>query len=329
MSADPPAAARACLEVRDLQILYRTAHGPHAAAAGVSLEVAEGECVGIVGESGSGKSQTLLASLGLLSRAAQVSGSVRFRGEQLLGADAACLNRIRGRYIGMVFQDPMTSLSPHLRIGTQLSEVLRTHRGMASGAAREAAVRMLERVHIDAAPLRLRQFPHELSGGMRQRVMIAMACLCGPALLIADEPTTALDATVQAQVLEVLRALRAELGMALVLITHDFAVLAGMADRVLVMYAGRIVEAAATRELLVQPLHPYSAGLLDCVPRVDADPRSRLPSIEGQPPTAGPAAPGCAFAPRCRRASQQCLTSRPALRVVREGRAVACHHPHE
>ena len=227
----------------------------------------------------------------------------------------------------MVFQDPMTSLTPHLRIGEQLAEVLNQHAQVDAAAARQRALRMLERVQITRAESRLRQYPHELSGGMRQRIMIAMACLCRPSLLIADEPTTALDTTVQAQVLSLLQSMRQELGTAVALITHDFALLAGMADRILVMYAGRIVEEAASSELFDAPLHPYSAGLLACVPRWSDARLPRLPSIAGQPPETRSTAPGCAFAPRCNRAQSLCLQQRPDL-VVRSGsRRVACHFP--
>ncbi len=325
VSAEP---SGACLEVRNLSIGYGTP-GTAGVAIDIDLQVNEGECLGVVGESGSGKSQTCLAVMGLLPPEAQVSGSVRFRGHELLGTDAARLRAVRGRDMSMVFQDPMTSLTPHLRIGAQLSEVLRTHLQLSAPQAQARAVEMLERVHIDDAPRRMRQYPHELSGGMRQRVMLAMGCLCRPSLLIADEPTTALDATVQAQVMALLHALRADMHMALMLVTHDFALLAGMADRVIVMYAGRIVESAAAGELFSRPLHPYTHGLLACVPRWPGGRLERLPSIAGQPPHAGAHPSGCAFAPRCPRAAARCGEQRPALRPATQGRLVACHFPHD
>jgi len=317
-----------CLEVQDLCIRYGSP-GRRAAAEDVGFQVRDGECLGIVGESGSGKSQTCLAILDLLPREARVTGSARFRGQDLLGAGAAGAKALRGRDVAMVFQDPMTSLTPHLRIGTQLTELLRTHVRLDAADAQARALAMLEKVRIDDPSRCLRQFPHELSGGMRQRVMIAMACLCQPSLLIADEPTTALDATVQAQVLMLLRSLRADLGMALLLVTHDFALLAGMAERVIVMYAGRIIECAPAAALFARPLHPYTRGLIDCVPRWPGTRLERLPSIAGQPPSADERLPGCAFAPRCSRAGARCTAERPVLQGREEGRSVACHFPHD
>jgi oligopeptide transport system ATP-binding protein len=324
----PVESAASCLEVRSLSIHYG-AQGRRAAAADIGFHVREGECVGIVGESGSGKSQTCLAIMDLLPREARVAGSARFRGQELLGGDAAGAKAVRGRDVAMVFQDPMTSLTPHLRIGTQLTEVLRTHLELKAADAQARAIAMLEKVRLGDPAGCMRRFPHELSGGMRQRVMIAMACLCRPSLLIADEPTTALDATVQAQVLGLLRELRAEFGMALLLVTHDFALLAGMADRVIVMYAGRIIECAPAPSLFEHPLHPYTRGLIDCVPRWPGSRLERLPSIAGQPPAATDVLPGCAFAPRCSRAGPRCTAESPALLQREEGRLVACHFPHE
>src|ERR1700723_2579894 len=243
----------ATLSVDDLNIRFGHRSGTLEAVAGASLRIEPQECVGVVGESGSGKTQLFLAAMGLLAGVAQVSGSIRFAGNELLGAKAAALNRVRGSKLTMIFQDPLTSLTPHLRIGTQLAEVLVCHLGASWSEARRAAGRMLQQVRIPDPERRLRQYPHELSGGMRQRVMLAMSLLCNPELLIADEPTTALDVTLQAQIVELLRAARGETGMALALISHDLGVIAGLADRILVMYAGGIVENAPAAELLRRP----------------------------------------------------------------------------
>ena len=314
-----------CLEVAELSVRY----GTNAAAVDdVSFQVGDGECLGVVGESGSGKTQMFMALMGLLSRKARVSGVAQFDDQDLLRLDAAALNRLRGSRIAMVFQDPMTALTPHLTIGTQLLEVLAAHGpDLAAADAAARATALLERVRIPDAARRLRQYPHELSGGMRQRVLIAMACLCQPRLLIADEPTTALDATVQAEVLSLLQSLRAETGTAVALISHDFAMLAGIADRVIVMYAGRIVEAAAAGELFSRPRHPYAAGLLQCMPSSRNSRLSRLPSIPGLPPGREERSAGCAFAPRCARAQSRCSSERPPLSTRRDGGAVACHFP--
>ena len=314
------------LNVDELSIRYADRSRALEAVAGASLRIAPQECVGVVGESGSGKSQLFLAAMGLLAGHARVTGSIRFAGDELLGAKAAALNRVRGSKLSMIFQDPMTSLTPHLRIGTQLAEVLVCHLGASWTEARSAAGRMLERVQLTDPKRRLNQYPLELSGGMRQRVMLAMSLLCRPDLLIADEPTTALDVTVQAQILEVLRAVRSETGMALVLISHDFAVIAGLADRILVMYAGRIVENAAADELLRRPRHPYSAELLKCVPSLSGPRLARLPTLAGQPPQPGEALQACPFAPRCPRAADRCRLERPALAGSSMSQ-VACHFP--
>ena len=314
------------LNVDELSIRYADRSRALEAVAGASLRIAPQECVGVVGESGSGKSQLFLAAMGLLAGHARVTGSIRFAGDELLGAKAAALNRVRGSKLSMIFQDPLTSLTPHLRIGTQLAEVLVCHLGVSWTEARSAAGRMLERVQLTDPKRRLNQYPHELSGGMRQRVMLAMSLLCRPDLLIADEPTTALDVTVQAQILEVLRAVRSETGMALVLISHDFAVIAGLADRILVMYAGRIVENAAADELLRRPRHPYSAELLKCVPSLSGPRLARLPTLAGQPPQPGEALQACPFAPRCPRAADRCRLERPALAGSSMSQ-VACHFP--
>jgi oligopeptide transport system ATP-binding protein len=313
------------LRIEQLSIDFLSA-GRIAAVREVSLQVSPGECLGIVGESGSGKSQTFMGALGLLPRSARATGSVRFEGREILDAPRAVLNKIRGSRLSMVFQDPLSSLTPHLRIGTQLAEVLVCHRGMSWRESELAALRMLDRVRVPESKRRLRQYPHQLSGGMRQRVMIAMGLLCEPALMIADEPTTALDVTVQAQIIDLLRTLRHEFGTAFVLISHDLGVVGGLADRILVMYAGRVVESAAARDLLRRPRHPYSAELLRCVPDLLGPPLERMPSLPGQPPDAAQPAAGCEFAPRCPFAVELCRAQRPPLRRM-GGAEVACHFP--
>jgi len=314
------------LSVDELNIRFAHRSGMLEAVAGASLHIEPQECLGVVGESGSGKTQLFLAAMGLLSGRAQVSGSIRFEGNELLGATAAAINRVRGSKLTMIFQDPMTSLTPHLRIGTQLAEVLVCHSGLSWREARSAAGRMLERVRISDPKRRLNQYPYELSGGMRQRVMLAMSLLCKPDLLIADEPTTALDVTLQAQIMELLRTARGETGMALVLISHDLGVIASLADRILVMYAGRIVENAAAAELLRRPRHPYTAELLKCVPSLSGARLARMPTLAGQPPQPGDVLQACPFAPRCPRAQDRCRVERPPLSGDSNA-YVACHFP--
>jgi oligopeptide transport system ATP-binding protein len=314
------------LSVDRLRVSFSHRTGNIEAVAGVSLQIAPSECVGLVGESGSGKTQIFMAAMGLLGGNAQVSGSVRFEGEELLAVGAPALNRIRGAKLTMIFQDPMTSLTPHLQIGTQLAEVLVAHQGMTWHEARTCAGRMLERVHVPEPKRRLNQYPHELSGGLRQRVMIAMSLLCEPSLVIADEPTTALDVTIQAQIIELLRAVRGEFGMALVLISHDLAVVAGIADRILVMYAGSVVENAIAAELFKRPRHPYTAELLRCMPSVTGPRLARLPTLAGQPPRPGEMLEACPFAPRCSRAADRCRVERPQL-TGSPASQVACHFP--
>jgi oligopeptide transport system ATP-binding protein len=317
------------LRLESLRVSFARAGATIDAVREVSLAVCPGECLGIVGESGSGKTQSFLAAMGLLAPNARAGGSVRFEGEEILGAEPSVLNRVRGSKLTMIFQDPMTALTPHLRIGVQLAEVLVTHRGASWAQAERAALRALERVQVPEPKRRLEQYPHELSGGMRQRVMIGMSLLCEPALVIADEPTSALDVTVQAQIVDLLRALRLDSGLAIALISHDLGVVAGLADRVAVMYAGRIVESAPTAELLRAPRHPYTALLLQCVPDLRAPRSARMPSLPGQPPSAAALPPGCAFAPRCPRASERCRAQRPPLQPVAQGGELACHHPLE
>jgi len=316
----------ATLSVERLRVSFSHRTGSIEAVDRVSFEVARSECVGIVGESGSGKTQIFMAAMGLLGRNAQVSGSVRFEGNELLAADASTLNRVRGSKLTMIFQDPMTSLTPHLAIGTQLAEVAVAHLGMPWKDARSFAGRMLERVHVPEPQRRLNQYPHELSGGMRQRVMIAMSLLCKPSLVIADEPTTALDVTIQAQILELLRGLVREQGTAMMLITHDLGVVAGLCDRVNVMYSGRIVEQADRRTLFVSPRHPYTTGLLGSIPRLDSAEGAPLQPIPGSPTDTLPWPSACAFAPRCPRKLEVCTTVTPELEP--DGpRWLRCHNP--
>jgi oligopeptide transport system ATP-binding protein len=315
------------LEIDELTVAFSLPARSIFAVRQVSLAVAARECVGIVGESGSGKTQVFMAAMGLLAGNATAQGSVRFEGDEILGTPAARLNRIRGSKLTMIFQDPMTSLTPHLKIGTQLAEVLVCHTGKSWSEARLAARRMLDRVRVPEPERRLNQYPHELSGGLRQRVMIGMSLLCEPSLVIADEPTTALDVTVQARIIDLLRAVREEVGMALVLISHDLGVVAGLADRILVMYAGRVVESAVAADVLRHARHPYTAELLKCIPSLSGPRLQRLPTLSGQPPLPGDSLEGCAFAPRCPQAVERCRVERPLLQDNADGAKVACHYP--
>ena len=291
----------------------------------VDLTVERRSCVAIVGESGSGKSQLLLACTGLLAANGRASGSVRFDGMELLGAgDPAA--QIRGSGIGFVFQDASGSLTPHRRIGDQLAETRIAAGGITREAARAEAVRMLERVRLPQAERHLAEYPHELSGGMRQRVAIAAALMPRPQLLFADEPTTALDVTVQAEIISLLAELCRELGMAMLLVTHDLGVVSGLADRIAVMYAGRIVEFSAASRFLAGPRHPYSAGLLAAVPGLDDPPGSELRTIAGTPPRPGAILPGCRFEPRCKHRQARCRSEDPAF-FMQGAAGVACHFP--
>ncbi len=319
MATPPP-----LLEVRDLRVRFAVRDGEVEAVNGLDFAMAPGETLGIVGESGSGKSQTVLAMLGLLSSNGRAEGRVHFQGRDLLSLRAEELNRVRGNEIAMIFQDPMTSLNPYMRIGRQMAEVLRLHQGMGREQARERSVELLEAVRIPDARSRLDRYPHEFSGGMRQRVMIAMALLCRPALLIADEPTTALDVTVQAQIIQLLRELRRDIDTSIILITHDLGVVAGLCDRVLVMYAGRMVEYGPVEDIFRDPQHPYTRGLLESVPRLDRARGQRLHSIPGNPPNLLHLPPGCPFEPRCERRMERCATARPPLVEAAPGRLKAC-----
>jgi oligopeptide transport system ATP-binding protein len=303
------------LQVRDLRVRFETHEGVVRAVDGLSFTLDEGETLGIVGESGSGKSVTSLAVMGLVPSPPGVveAEAIEFGGRDLLRMPAGEQRALRGREIAMVFQDPMTSLNPLMTIGRQMCEVLEVHEGRTRRAARQIAAAALADVGIANPAARLDSYPHQLSGGMRQRVMIAMALLCKPKLLFADEPTTALDVTIQAQILDLLRDLQRKHGTAIVLITHSLGVVAGAADRVLVMYAGRVVESAETRALFTRPLHPYTLGLLHSVPRIAGDLPERLPSIPGQPPDPSRLGRACSFRPRCPFAIERCEREAPLL----------------
>ena len=314
----------ALLEVENLSVSFRTPRGTVRAVDSVSFALEPGRCLGIVGESGSGKSQTMLGLLGLLPSNGDITGSALFNGEQMVGMTRARLDQLRGSALALIFQDSITGLTPHMKIGDQLAEVLQVHKGLSRSAAWTEAAQLLEIVQISEPERRLTQYPHELSGGMRQRVMIAMALLCKPALLIADEPTTALDVTVQASILRAFAKLKQHTDTAIILITHDLGVVAGLCDDVAVMYAGRLVERAPASQLFAQPMHPYTKGLLACMPRPDTDAADDLPVITGQPPDLGNLPPGCAFAPRCPAAAPVCQQTSPALQQAGT-RDVACH----
>jgi len=313
------------LQVSDLNVRFPTEDGLVHAVRGVDYELRSGEVLGIVGESGSGKSVTSLAVMGLLPSSARVTGSVKYRGQELLGQSDRSMSRIRGKGVSMVFQDPMTSLDPVYRVGNQIIETLRTHdKNLSSRAAQARAVELLELVGIPNATDRVRSYPHEFSGGMRQRVVIAIAMANQPEVIIADEPTTALDVTVQAQILEVLQTALQETGAAMVLITHDLGVVAGFADRVLVMYAGRPVEIGSVEDIYYEPRMPYTLGLLGSLPRLDSPTRERLTPIKGSPPSLVNMPPGCPFAPRCPLHIAECDEAEPALFQVGAGHNAAC-----
>jgi peptide/nickel transport system ATP-binding protein len=316
----------AVLEVRGLGVDIGLRRGSVHAVDDVSLTVAPGETVGIVGESGCGKSTLGLALAGLLPEAAIARGSVRLGGRELVGLSEAQLRPIRGAEVGIVFQDPMTSLNPTKRIGALVGEALRTQRGAGRAQAREAAAEMLDLVGLPRAREQLDRYPHELSGGMRQRVVIACALICEPKLLIADEPTTALDVTTQSQILDLFDRLRETLGMAMLLVTHDMGVVAGHADRVFVMYAGRGVEVGATEAIFEAPRHRYTAALLDSILRMETERGAALYTLPGRPPDLTTVAPGCPFAPRCEAATEECFAAFPAV-GGRDGHEWACFHP--
>ena len=313
------------LDVSGLSVSFRTDRGIVRAVDNVSFHVDAGETLAIVGESGSGKSVTALSLLRLLDAAGSIdAGQVVFDGDDLLLLDIRAIRAIRGDRIAMIFQEPMSSLNPVLTIGKQVAEPIRLHRGTPWQAALREAKRLLDRTRIPDAAARLKNYPHQFSGGMRQRAMIAMALACRPKLIIADEPTTALDVTVQAQILELLKDLTREANSALILITHDLGVVARYADRVAVMYGGRIVETATARDLYGTPHHPYTQGLMASIPGVEGTIGNRLKTIDGQPPDLARLPPGCAFAPRCERATDACRASVPLLEPAGDGRLAAC-----
>ncbi len=318
----------ALLRVEDLHVHFRTGRGIVHAVNGVSFDIAPGETLGIVGESGCGKSVTALAILGILARSGRaMKGRALFEGRDLLALRDRELRRVRGREIAMIFQDPMTSLNPVLTIGRQLREALETHFAMRKKAATLRAAELLDQVGIPSPELRLKDYPHQFSGGMRQRAMIAMALACEPKLLIADEPTTALDVTIQAQILGLLRDLVADRDTALILITHDLGVVAGMCERVNVMYGGMFMETGSAEQLFGQPRHPYTLGLLQSVPRLDAERKAKLRPIEGQPRDMLSAPRACPFQPRCRYEVEQSRLEVPPLREIEPGHFVACFNP--
>lgn len=314
------------LEARGLTVEFATREGVVRAVSDVDLDLAPGESLAVVGESGSGKSQMLLSMLGLVAGNAHVTGSARFKGEELLSAPESRLNQIRGSGIGIVFQDPMTSLNPYLSIGLQLTEPLRLHKGTDRASAISQAIEMLKAVHITEPERRMQQYPHQLSGGMRQRVAIAMALICRPEILIADEPTTALDVTVQAQVLSLLREIRERFGTAVILVTHDLGVIAELADRVNVMYAGRIVETGSVEDIFYNCRHPYTEALKQSIPQLTEIRPARLAAIAGNPPNPVHLPPGCAFAPRCPYRLDCCDKSVPPLEPVAPQHAKACFY---
>ncbi|MGK5090656.1 ABC transporter ATP-binding protein [Deltaproteobacteria bacterium TL4] len=317
------------LQVRDLVTAFDTEEGSVCAVDGVSFEVEQGQILGIVGESGCGKSVTALSITQLLPKPSGriVSGEVLFRGQDLLKLPAQQMHSIRGNHISMIFQEPLTALNPVHRIGKQVAETLFLHNpGMKKGPVYEASLDILRKVGIPDPEKRIKDYPHQLSGGMRQRVMIAMALVCKPDLLIADEPTTALDVTIQAQILDLMKTLQAELQMAIIFITHDLGVIAEMCDEVVVMYAGQVVEKASVEDIFHEPKHPYTLGLLSSIPRLDTPSKSRLQTIEGMVPDLHSLPAGCRFQNRCSYRTDLCHTQRPQLEVVQDKHEVSCHH---
>ncbi len=314
------------LRVSGLTVTFRTGDGTVSAVNGVDLAAGAGQALAVVGESGSGKSQIMLAIMGLLAGNGTASGSVTFDGAELLGLGERALNRIRAREIAMIFQDPMTALNPYMRISHQMTEVLTLHNGMGRDEARAEAVRLLDAMEVPGAGTRVDMYPHEFSGGMLQRVLIAMALLCRPRLLIADEPTTALDATVRGQIMRLLGEVRSGFGTAVILVTHDAGLVAGHCDEMVVLYGGQVMESGPVARVFAAPRHPYTRGLLDAVPRLDRDDR-RLRAIPGDPLSMHRLPAGCPFAARCPRADGRCHRERPPDTRPEPDRRVACHWP--
>ncbi len=300
------------LEINNLNVEFDTADGIVRAVNNVSFTLDEERILAIVGESGSGKSQTVFAMMGLLDQNGHATGSVKFEGEEILNLSITELNSVRAEKIAMIFQDPMTSLNPYMRISEQMAEVLIHHKGLSKTEAIQQSINLLDAVKIPEAKSRIRMYPHEFSGGMRQRVMIAMSLLCRPKLLIADEPTTALDVTVQAQIMHLLADIQKEFGTSIILITHDLGVVAGNSDDTLVMYGGQVMEVGSTEQLYASPTHPYTQGLMSAVPRLD-DKANKLKTIKGNPPNMMLAPVGCPFSPRCKSSQSVCATKTPEL----------------
>lgn len=313
------------LEVNNLRTVFHTNDGEVYAVNDLSFSLEKGETLGVVGESGSGKSQLVLSIINLLASNGRLEGSIRFQGQELVGMKPKEINRIRGNRIGMIFQDPMTCLNGYLTIARQMTEVLMHHQGLDYARAKASSIEMLDAVHIPDAKNRIDRYPHEFSGGMRQRVMIAMALLCRPELLIADEPSTALDVTVQAQIIHLMNELQKEFGMSIIMITHDLGVIAGISDNVMVMYGGRICEQAPVYELFDNPRHPYTQGLLQSVPRLDTAGDAKLHSIPGNPPNLLQLPPGCIFVDRCQKGIPVCDHQQPPLLAINPEHRAACH----
>jgi peptide/nickel transport system ATP-binding protein len=331
LSPNPtPATGAGYLDVRDLKVHFPTDDGIVKSVDGLSFHIERGKTLGIVGESGSGKSVTSMAVMGLHGKSAQISGSIRLDGQELVGAPEETVRRLRGKKMAMIFQDPLSSMHPFYTVGNQIIEAYRIHNDVSKKAARSHAIAMLDRVGIPEPSQRVDAYPHQFSGGMRQRAMIAMALSCDPDLLIADEPTTALDVTVQAQILDLIRDLQKEFNSAVVIITHDLGVVAELADDILVMYAGRAAEYGTAEQLFNSPEHPYAWGLLGSMPRFDKPPTERLLPIKGTPPSLIRVPEGCAFNPRCdyqERVGTPCLHDRPDLIDNGSQHSVACHIP--